>query len=178
MATYRKFGKLFEPNGHEHKTLQNVLKGELTEPFNCARFGLDESNPADLKDLRWQVEDEFKRWKQVHRNHIAYIAIDMAEVDENAYVLQAFLQPMGQNALAALNEGLVWNNDTMKPDIVASVAMYEKVLERGVVGPQVWGPVTNLARNYAEFRPVRARIVYLRMKGNMTQGVIRPPVDA
>lgn len=179
MATYRKFEKLFEPYGHEHRTLRNVRKGELTEPFNCERFGLDPSDPTSSKLLQTEVESEFRRWKKVHQNHIAYIAIDMAEVGKDAYVLQAFLQPMGENAFAALERGLVWNNDTMKPDLDATIAFYGDKIARGVIGEKVWGPITNLAREYEELRPLRAEIVYLRMQGDMKQGVIiKPPVEA
>ncbi len=185
MATYRKFGPKFIPFNHEHQTLRNIRRGELAEPFNCERAGLDPSDPKSGKLLETIVDDEFKRWKKIHKNNLSYIAIDLAYVDVNAFVIQAFLQPKGEEALQALERGLVWGNSKMTPDIEATIAYYDhelsyydRDLEHGRISDRVWSAVTSLARDYEELRPLRARVVYARMQGDMKKGAImRPPVE-
>lgn len=176
--THRIFGKLFEPYGFEHTAMSNIRKGELVEPWNAERLGLDPKSPADLKLLHDEVEDEFRRWQKVHNSNVEYVSIDMAEVDDGAYVLQAFLTNNGENALNALEQGYVWDRDAKAISLPASVAYYEDKVNRGILGEKTWGPITNFARKHEEFRPLRARVVYLRMQGDMTKGAIRPPVAA
>lgn len=158
--------------------MANIRKGELVEPWNCERLGLDSSNPADLKLLQQEVEDEFQRWKRVHRANDRFVDIDLAQVADDAWVLQAFLTSAGEMALNALDQGYVFSRDAVAPDMGATVAYYDDKLRRGILGERTWGPITALAHKHEELRPLRARIVYMRMQGDMNKGVIRPPVEA
>lgn len=158
--------------------MSNIRKGELVEPWNAQRLGLDPSSKSDLKLLQDEVENEFHRWQRVHNSNTRYVDIDLAQVDDDAWVIQAFLTAAGDQALNALEQGYVFSRDNVAVDIPATVAYYEDKVNRGVLGEKTWGPVTVLARKYEAFRPLRARLVYLRMQGDMEKGVIRPPVAA
>ena len=157
--------------------MRRIYEGQLTDAFNCAVFGLDKADKADWDTVEDNVRAEYKRWRTIHAKNDAYVDIELTHIQEDEWVLQAFLTSMAVEAVHALDRGLVWNRDSQSIDFHETSEWYERSISLGVVEEKRANALMALAREFPQLRDTRGKFVLLRMQGSLEKGVYRrPPV--
>lgn len=124
---------MFSPGVFEHKMLRLIGDGERHHSFDIAAFRVEgDGDDADAlareaaRDAAWATYRDAR-----HDLLVRHGCVEMArpwQLEPDCWIVELFLTERGVAALAALDEGLVWNPAEAQADLAATERLYRQWL--------------------------------------------------
>lgn len=163
-----------KPHGQAHRQFDKVQRGELARSIDAESMGLDNLDleegdlQAMIKDL---AHEEFTHMKRLHRDHQEYMELELMFFEDH-WLIETFNTDHADNALDAMNNGLVWDRDEKKISLEQTRLLYSPAVERGRISHKQVEMLRMACKMEPSLSDLMAKVVYLKVSGESTQSEV------